>query len=86
MAAKKCEIEEHLKIPDISCEFQRDIYFEVEEDAWEEGGSRKKGVELVSDPEWIGKEVHDIALKNKFTDEQKNKLHRFLTEYFVCPK
>jgi len=79
---KKCVIESHLQIPGLSCKEQRDIYFEVEEDAWNEAGDRRGAVELVKDPKWIEEEVHDIAKRRELTEEQKQKLQEFLTEYF----
>lgn len=85
---KKCAIEPHLQIPGLSCEEQRGIFFEVEEDAWIEAGDRKGALELVKDPKWIKGEVHDIAKRHRlitgkeFTDEQREKLQEFLNEYF----
>jgi len=79
---KDCNIPEHLRIPSMSCENQRDIYFEVEEDALDEGKSREGALKLVHDPKWMSDEVHDIALRYKLTPDQKKALLRFLMAFF----
>lgn len=62
---------------------QRDIYIEVESNALNESDmNRNKARRLLKNKTWLSNEVHDIALRGKFSPTKTRQLRRFLFTKF----
>ena len=67
----------------LSYPFMQDIYFMVEEDAFEEGGTADAAVALIDDPKWIENEAHDIALRYAGNPDENRRIQEFLKYMYL---